>query len=77
MRKNKGNHLQQMKNQLPNIFTDATKLIKSYISAVTIPGWVIVLKEQVRKSAIEELFTGCLKCGRPLVQKIHFHEKEK
>ena len=42
------------------------KVTKSYIPTTNIPGRVIVRKEQLMKSAIEELSMACQKHGRPI-----------
>ena len=62
-------HLQTIANQLPDVFTDATRVTKSHIPAVNVPARVIVLGEQSKQIIAKESSTVHQKRGRPLGSK--------
>lgn len=62
---------------MPDAFTDEVKVIKSYVSAVNVPGWFIVPKKQLIKSTTEELFVARKKLGRPIGSKDSVLRKRK
>ena len=70
-------HLQQIVEQLPDVFINAAKVTKSYIPAANISGRVIVHKEQLMKSATEELSVARQKLGRPIGSKDSVSRKRK
>ena len=50
-------HLQTIANQLPDTFTDATKVTKSHIPAVNVPARVIVPEERSKQIIAKESST--------------------
>ena len=70
-------HLQQIADQLSDAFTDTVKVTKSYIPAANIPGRVIEHKEQLMKSAAEELSVARQKRGRLIGSKDSVPRKRK
>ena len=62
-------HLQTIANQLPDGFTDATKVTKSHIQAVNVLARVIVPKERSKQIIAKESSTVRQKHGRPLDSK--------
>ena len=70
-------HLQQIAEQLPDAFTDTEKVTKSYIPAANIPDRVIVHKEQLMKSAADELAMARQKRSRPISSKDSIMRKRK
>ena len=62
---------------MPDAFTNVAKVTKSYIPAANIHGRVIVHKEQLMKSTVEELFVARQKRGRPIGSKDYVPRKRK
>lgn len=63
-----------MINQLPDAFTDAEKLTKSYIPTTNIFSMVIFPKEQVMKSKANELSIAHFKHDRAFNSRDMFHK---
>ena len=57
-------HLQNLANQLPDAFFDATKVTKSHIPTVNAPTRI-----EVPEGHKENESKTCLKCGRPIGSK--------
>ena len=70
-------HLQQITEQLSDSFTDTKKVTKSYIPTANILGRVIVPKEQLMKSAADELSMARQKRSRPISSKDSILRKRK
>ena len=70
-------HLQQIANQLPDAFTDAAKVTKSYIPAVNTPARVVVPVEQSSVKVANESSIARQKRGRPLGSKDTIPRKRK
>ena len=64
-------------NQLLDIFTDASKVTKSYILATNTPTRVIVLDEQSNRMAANESSVARQKRGRPIGSKDTIPRKRK
>ena len=56
-------HLQKMVNQLPNAFTDTTKVTKSYIPAANTPARINIPIGKTAIMAANESSMTRLKCG--------------
>jgi hypothetical protein len=69
-------HLQGIANQLPDVFTDSKKIVKSYISATNNPAWIEVPKGQLINIVANESKTR-LKRGRPVGAKDKISRKRK
>ena len=62
-------HLQAIANQLPDAFTDATRVTKSYIPAVNVPAQVIIPEKQSKQIIAKESSNARQKRGRPIGSK--------
>ena len=62
-------HLQAIANQLPDAFTDATRVTKSYIPAINVPARVIVPEKQSKQMIAKESSITRQKRGRPFGSK--------
>ncbi|KAL5809036.1 hypothetical protein ACOSQ3_029727 [Xanthoceras sorbifolium] len=70
-------HLQTIANQLPDAFTDANRVTKSYIPAANVPARVIVPEERYKQLAATESSVARQKRGRPLGSKDTVPRKRK
>jgi hypothetical protein len=68
--------LQGIANQLPDVFTDSKKIVKSHILAANNPARIEVPEGQLINIAANESKT-CLKCGRPVGAKDKIPQKRK
>ena len=59
-------HLQNMANQLPNVFIDTKKVTKSHILAANAPTRIGIPEEQLANKSESKIR---LKCGRPIDSK--------
>jgi hypothetical protein len=69
-------HLQGIANQLPDVFTDSKKIVKSHIPAANNPAWIEVPEGQLINIAANESKTR-LKRGRPVGAKDKIPRKRK
>ena len=69
-------HLQGIANQLPNVFTNNKKIIKSHIPAANIPAQIEVLEGKLINITGNES-KARLKCGRPVDAKDKIPRKRK
>ena len=69
-------HLQRIANQLPDVFTNNKKIVKSHISAANTPAWIEVPVGQSVNTAANESKPH-LKRGRPISVKDKIPRKRK
>ena len=69
-------YLQGIANQLPNVFTDSKKIVKSHIPVANNPTRIEVPEGQLINIAVNESKT-CLKRGRPVGAKDKIPQKRK